>query len=38
MRELTVLETEQVSGGVWPAFCAGYFIGSIARKLYLKYV
>ena len=37
MRELTVYETSKVSGGLWPAFCAGYFLGTIARKLYRKY-
>jgi lactobin A/cerein 7B family class IIb bacteriocin len=37
MRELSNIEIEQVSGGVIPAFLAGVALGSLAKKLYLKY-
>ncbi len=37
MQQLTMKECKSVTGGVWPAFVAGYFVGSIAKKLYNKY-
>jgi len=37
MRQLTDKEIEQVNGGIFPAFAAGYFFGTIARKLYRRY-
>ena len=37
MKELTKEEVKIVAGGLWPAFVAGYFVGSIAKKLYNKY-
>lgn len=38
MTELTNKQAYQVNGGVFfTAFVAGYFVGTIARKLYRKY-
>jgi len=38
MNELSQNQLEMVNGGIWPAFCAGYFVGTIAVKLYKKMV
>jgi len=37
MRQLRNKEIEQVNGGLFAAFAAGYFFGTIAVKLYKKY-
>ncbi|MBE0421691.1 class IIb bacteriocin, lactobin A/cerein 7B family [Pseudoalteromonas nigrifaciens] len=38
MKELNKSEIKQVSGGVLPAVLAGIALGSVAKKLYNKYV
>jgi lactobin A/cerein 7B family class IIb bacteriocin len=38
MKNLNVNEIQEVNGGVLPAVLAGIALGSVAKKLYNKYV
>ena len=38
MRELSVNESEQVNGGLIGAFLVGVALGSLAKKLYNRFI